>query len=180
MPTNPKFGTEELESGEIFDSSVDNLANLIASIKPPFAITDEDRARIEAAFSGKKMDNNAVRNLYYEEMIEAEKKENGSLAVLFAKKYDQEKGFIEMTLEDSKMHKVGDKILVNFQENEVALKKIEAEDFLPANVSKVKFCNSEGHSRIGEKRDGEKGFFDANGHIQISNNDTIEIIEMSS
>ena len=179
-PQNPQSGAEELaipEQKEAVDS-VGNLADLVTEIKPPLEIKDEDRSKIEAAFGGQKIDKDTIVGLSYDEMVDAEKKENGSLSVLFGKKYDQEKGYTGMALKDKESYKEGDKVLVHFQGNETAYWEIGAGDMLPENVREVKISDSEGNSRIGKRKGLKCGFYDSKGYIPVFDNYTIEVTEV--
>lgn len=177
MPDKP----EQLEKKAEVEKAVSelpSLAELVSGIRPKLEIKDEDRAKVETAFGGKKIDENTITGFTYEEMIEAEKKENGSLAVLFGKKADSVTGYKGMGLKEK--YVAGDKILVNFQGNETAYWEIGAGDMLPENVREAKICDSQGNCRVGKRQGLKGGFYDSGGYIPVFDNYTVQMVEVWS
>lgn len=156
-----------------------DLTNGPDRIKPPLTISDTDRPKVEAAFDGKKIDETSVTTLNYDEMIGAEKKENGTLCVLFGRKADKKEGFRGMALKEK--YEVGDKILVNFQGNESAYWEIGAGDMLPENVRQARICDAAGNCRSGTRQGLRGGFYDeSGGYIPVFDNYTVEVVEVWS
>lgn len=177
MPDKPEQ-LEEKESVEKAVSELPSLAELVSGIRPKLEIKDEDRPKVEAAFGGKKIDENTITGFTYEEMIEAEKKEQGSLSVLFGKKADPVEGYKGMQLKEK--YEAGDKILVNFQGNETAYWEIGAGDMLPENVREAKICDSQGNYRVGKRQGLKGGFYDSGGYIPVFDNYTVQVVEVWS
>ncbi|MFH1720371.1 MAG: hypothetical protein ABH856_02070 [Patescibacteria group bacterium] len=176
-PGKPEEGVESKESAEKPVSTPDALLSLAAEINVPLEVKDEDRDKIKSAFGGKEINQETVASLTYDELMEAEEKESGTLAVLFGKHMsDVEKGYEGMGLKES--YKEGDKVLVNFQGNEKAYWEVGAGDIMPETVREVRICDASGSCRTGKRMGLKGGFHDAQGYIPVFDNYTIEVAKV--
>ncbi len=140
-------------------------------------ITGQDAPKIEQALNGKKIDKDTIKTLTRDELFAAEKKESGTLSVLFAQTELGER----YTDTNLKKFAVGQKMKIDFKGNKEAYWKIGLGAMLPAYVRGVQVTktNKDGSKEVvksGMRARTDGGFYDTNGnYMPIFTGDEVEI-----